>query len=84
MQSEDPKSLQLKDVVSLIDVASAEISYEKESGLRAILQRPRDVPPLLLSPQHLEMYVLLREASICLYVIFIGWKLTILINDEVN
>ena len=56
LRPQDPKTLQLKDVVSLVDFASAELSYEKESGLRAILNRPKNTPPSLHSaPKQLEM-----------------------------
>lgn len=45
------KSLQIKDVISLADFASAEISYEKESGVRAVLNRPKDTPPVISQHQ---------------------------------
>mgnify|MGYP001797400673 CR=1 FL=1 len=41
----------MKDVVGLADFASAEISYEKESGLRAVLNRPKDTPLTLQNKQ---------------------------------
>ncbi|KAF6029010.1 hypothetical protein EB796_012681 [Bugula neritina] len=57
-ETEDPhlqcltKSLsKIKDVISLADFASAEISYEKESGVRAVLNRPKDTPPVISQHQ---------------------------------
>ncbi|XP_067949700.1 uncharacterized protein [Watersipora subatra] len=49
-ENEEPKTLHLKDVVSMVDLASAEISYQKEAGLSSILNRPKDTPPSLNPP----------------------------------
>lgn len=62
-------SLQMKDLMCAVDVASAEISYEKEAGVQTSLKRPKTAAAQLASPhvsRYFGTYMLIKSSLILL------------------